>query len=62
MFGSLIAPILVSAAGLSGALVISGAVAAAYDLQILVGWRHSAPAVPQATLAGVTSVSAPSGR
>jgi hypothetical protein len=35
--GSLIAPVLVSAAGLSGALVISGAVAVGYGLQLMSG-------------------------
>lgn len=47
--GSLIAPVLVSAAGLSGALAISGAVAVGYGLQLLAGQRHAAPVAPQAT-------------
>ena len=50
--GSLIAPVLVSAAGLSGALVISGAVAVGYGLQLLAGQRRGAPAAPQATPVG----------
>jgi predicted MFS family arabinose efflux permease len=51
--GSLIAPVLVSAAGLSGALFISGAVAVGYGLQLLAGRRHAAPVLPQATPVGV---------
>jgi MFS family permease len=51
--GSLIAPVLVSAAGLSGALVISGAVAVGYGLQLLAGRRHAVPVAPQATPVGV---------
>ena len=51
--GSLIAPVLVSAAGLSGALVISGAVAVGYGLHLLAGWRHAAAVAPQATPVGV---------
>jgi hypothetical protein len=44
--GSLIAPALVSVAGLSGALVISGAVAVGYGLQLLAGQRPTAPVAP----------------
>jgi predicted MFS family arabinose efflux permease len=50
--GSLIAPVLVSTVGLSGALVISGAVAVGYGLQLLAGRRHAAPVRPQATPVG----------
>jgi hypothetical protein len=53
VIGSLIAPALVSAAGLSGALVISGAVAVGYGLRLLAGRRHAAPVAPQATPLGV---------
>jgi hypothetical protein len=49
--GSLIAPVLVSAAGLSAALVISGAVAVGYGLQLLAGRRHAARRPRQVTVA-----------
>jgi MFS family permease len=51
--GSLIAPVLVSAAGLNGALVISGAVAVGYGVQLLAGWRQAAPVARQPTPVGV---------
>jgi predicted MFS family arabinose efflux permease len=38
--GSLIAPVLVSAIGLTGALVACGSVATAYGVQLIVGRRH----------------------
>jgi predicted MFS family arabinose efflux permease len=53
VIGSLIAPVLVSAAGLSGALVISGAVAVGYGLQLLAGRQHAAPVALRANPVGV---------
>jgi predicted MFS family arabinose efflux permease len=51
--GSLIAPVLVSTVSLSGAQVISGAVAVGYGLQLLAGRRHATPVAPRATPVGV---------
>jgi MFS family permease len=58
--GSLIAPVLVSAVGLTGALIACGGVATAYGLQLVVGRpargraaSHPVPTAPPATPAGL---------